>query len=703
MNNWLKTILLVFILFASIKLLAQKDPKTDKQSTQIIEDRIEYLLQSLDAEEIDLTTLFDELYYYLEHPINLNSATKEELLNLQLLNDFQIQSLLYYQSKNNGFSSLYELRTIDGFDTEIIKQILPFLTVEPIQEKRKIKAKNVIKYGRHELITRHTRVLPNSLAYSEISDSALAENPNARYLGSPNRLYARYRFRYGQKISAGITGEKDPGEEFARGSQPNGFDFYSAHLFLQDMGPVKRLAIGDYQLQMGQGLTAWSGFGFRKSPTQTVNVKRYAQQIRPYTSADENLFLRGAAAVLGTDKINVTLAYSQKQIDGNINLELDTLTGEESVSFSSFQLSGMHRMPSELEDKDAIKEQLFAGRLGVDLKFFQLGISGVQSSYSSAFYRNAVFYQFHDFGGDQLTNFGIDYQGTIGKIHFFGETAHCLNNGFATLNGVLLNLDSRLKMSILQRHYEKDFQSQYANAFGERAGVINESGVYFGIELYPVKNVVIHSFYDVYQFPWLSYRADAPAQGQEFSGQLTYRPDRKQEILLLYRNETRDRNMPKKEVFINELSTETSNRYRIQYSTDLTKWLGFRSRIEVRDFEHQPEEKVYGYLFYNDLYFNLLENKLTLKLRYALFDAQDYDARIYAYEHDLLYQFNVPAYYLTGSRVYTVLRYKINESLTVNCKVAQTYLADRDYFGSGKDLIASRVRTELKSQLIWKF
>ena len=356
MTNSRVYILILGLLLSCFSLQAQQTKLTEQESTKIIEDRIEYLLQSMDAEEVDLTTLFDQLYYYLENPINLNTATKDELSDLQLLNDFQIQELLFYQSKNQGFATLYELRTIEGFTPDIIQQILPFVSITQVETKRKIKPKNVIKYGRNEMILRHTRVLPNAVGYDEVADSVLSQNPNAKYLGSPDRLYARYRFRYGKKISAGITGEKDPGEEFINSTNTKGFDFYSAHLFLQDLGPVKKLALGDYQLQMGQGLTVWSGFGFRKSPTQTVNVKRYAQQVRPYTSADENLFLRGAAAVIGTDKISLTVAYSQKNIDGNINLALDTLTGEEASSFSSFQLSGFHRTPSELEDKDAIED-----------------------------------------------------------------------------------------------------------------------------------------------------------------------------------------------------------------------------------------------------------------------------------------------------------------------------------------------------------
>jgi len=46
-----------------------------------------------------------------------------------------------------------------------------------------------------------------------------------------------------------MTMEKDPGEEFFRGSNRVGFDFYSAHLYYRNISrTVKALAFGDYQV-----------------------------------------------------------------------------------------------------------------------------------------------------------------------------------------------------------------------------------------------------------------------------------------------------------------------------------------------------------------------------------------------------------------------------------------------------------------------
>ena len=111
----------------------------------------------------------------------------------------------------------------------------------------------MIKYGKNNLMIRYQQILEEQKGFTENNDTSAS--PNSRYLGSPEKIYARYQFKYSNKLSFGITAEKDAGEEFFNGTQKNGFDFYSAHLFFKDFGKIKALAIGDYQVQFGQGLT----------------------------------------------------------------------------------------------------------------------------------------------------------------------------------------------------------------------------------------------------------------------------------------------------------------------------------------------------------------------------------------------------------------------------------------------------------------
>ncbi|MEM9024527.1 MAG: hypothetical protein AAGB22_12345, partial [Bacteroidota bacterium] len=348
-----------------------------QQREQIIEQRIELIAESLEAEEIDFTTLFDELNTFYEHPINLNRTTQDELERLRLLSDFQILSLMDHIDQTGKLVNIYELQAIRGFDRESIRLILPFVKVSEASSNARITLSDLRKDGDHMLMLRYIRLLEEVEGASPIEDSLLAENPNRRFLGSEDRLYARYRFTYLNRISVGFTAEKDAGEEFFSGTQSGGFDFYSGHVFVRDFGFVKQLALGDYQIQLGQGLTFWSGLGFGKS-SDVLNIKRNAPVIKPYTSVDENRFLRGGATTVGWKNWELTGFYSNRQIDANI-IEADTNENEPALVVSSFQSSGLHRTPGEVLDKDAIEETNYGMHLAYNTRRLTVGATAIRS------------------------------------------------------------------------------------------------------------------------------------------------------------------------------------------------------------------------------------------------------------------------------------------------------------------------------------
>ena len=112
----------------------------------------------------------------------------------------------------------------------------------------------------------------------------------------------------------------------------NGFDFYSGHVSLRDIGFLKALTIGDFQLEFGQGLTLWSGLSFGKS-SDAINLKRFARGVRPNTSANENLLFSGSSHDYRHQTFVIFSAfYSSHKIDANL-VELDTLDNESVFSF----------------------------------------------------------------------------------------------------------------------------------------------------------------------------------------------------------------------------------------------------------------------------------------------------------------------------------------------------------------------------------
>jgi len=289
----------------------------DDESQKIIERRIEFIGENLEDSDIDLTVFLEDLYFFLENPLNLNIAEFDDLNKLHLLTDVQIVAIINYRNKFGQFLTIYELAAIPELDAEVIEMLIPFVRVDAVV-KDNFKRKYAFTQGRNELLLRYERVLEQKAGYLEYPDSILAESPNKAYLGSPDKIYLRYRYQYKDRLSFGFTAEKDAGEEFFTGTQRQGFDFYSGHIFFRDVWKFQSIALGDYQVKIGQGLTMWSGFAMGKTPN-VFAARRNAPLLRPYTSVNESLFLRGGAFTLGFNNWQITAFGSYKGVDANIN------------------------------------------------------------------------------------------------------------------------------------------------------------------------------------------------------------------------------------------------------------------------------------------------------------------------------------------------------------------------------------------------
>jgi len=374
-NKQMKFIITFFIMFCFIslpnhQLSAQVEDTIPREIEENIEQQIEKFAEESE-EELDFTDLLDQLNYLQKHPINLNRTNYDELKQIFFLTDIQINNLLDHIKKNGKLATIYELQTIDGFTPDVIEKISPYIRVAEDVKGATLSLKEILNNSKGEFFLREQRYLEEQKGYSPISDSALQKSPNSRYLGSPDRIYTKFRLKYYNNISLGFTAEKDPGEEFFKGTQKNGFDFYSAHLFIKDMWKFKALAIGDYLAQFGQGLTLWTGLSFGKS-SDAILIKKFAPGLKASTSSDENRFMRGVATTVGIGLFEVTGFYSNKKLDANVKNQEDTLAVED-FFVSSFDESGIHATPSELNNKDAVGETIYGGRFAYKTDRINIG------------------------------------------------------------------------------------------------------------------------------------------------------------------------------------------------------------------------------------------------------------------------------------------------------------------------------------------
>lgn len=694
----IKNVLLLFSLLL-LNLFGLKSQELEEAKKDIIEQRVDFLLDINEEGEADFTTLFEQLEYFFEHPINLNHTSAEELNQLGLLNQIQINALMNHIEKHGKLIRLEELQTVSAFDLESILMIQPFVKIKYAETQNRWSLSEIQSEGKMNFFLRYSRILEEQKGFSSIDPQELEENPNSRYLGSPDKLYSRFKFSFLNKISIGFTSEKDAGEEFFKGSQKQGFDFYSAHLFIRDIGQIKQLALGDFQAQFGQGLTFWSGLAFGRTPS-IFSLKRNAPKLRPYTSVQEDLFLRGGGATLEFQDLELTLFYSSKQTDANI---ISQDTNERETIISSLPENGFHRTPNELDKKNAVLVKYFGGNLSYHKKNFNLGLTAVNNSIQANFQpRTRLSNQFSSLDNEN-TNFGMDFSYLIKNINLFGELSKSVSGGYAHTLGALMVIDPRLSLGLQHRNFQKDFIPIQSNAIGESTNNTNEEGTFIGIESKLSQSFTLSAYADRFIFPWLRFRSDAPSTGQRLFAQLDYRPNKQLQTYFRFRQREKGRNIASTENKINTVGQETTNNYRLHFSYQITKGLRISSRIEYSSYQLDKENKEDGILIYQDLRFKKLGSPLTFSVRYTMFDTESFNSRIYAYENDVLYAFSIPAFSGRGARFYIISKYHLNRSIDIWLRFAQTSFADRKEIGIGRDEIDGNLRSEIKAQIRIKF
>ncbi len=672
----------------------------DQNRSLVIEEYAEKIFEST-GDETDLNTLFADLNRFLEDPLNLNAATRDELEKLQVLTDFQVSSLHTYIETNGPLETIYELPLVYGFTEEIARLISPFVTVQSVPSSvRDLKFSGWRRHGRHSLILRSKRVLEQQEGYTSPGDTAGIPDPNSRYPGNPWRYYARYKYAMGSRIRAGFIAEKDPGEEFFAGTSKTGFDFYSGHIAVTGPGTIKNAILGDYQLRLGQGLNFWSGLSFGKSP-YAVSIRKKATGIIPYASTNENRFLRGIATTLAFNRFELSTFFSHKKVDGNI-VKYDSANNKP-VVFSAFQETGMHRIPREIEDEKSVPETIGGGHFRYNSEKLEIGFTAVHYFFGAELKRDDTPWNQYRFSGTSNTNFGIDYHLMTGRVSMFGEAAMSINRGKALLNGINFDPFPMIRLALLHRWYQKNHQALYADAFGEDQNAVNENGFYLGTSLEPFKNWMISGYFDVFSFPWVRYNTSGPSHGHDHFFECKYLAGDDLTMYIRYRMRMREEDAQTAQPGIAPTGKNRLSGFRYDISYKISEKFRFRNRVEITASTDTDHGKSSGYLLYHDATGNFGNFPLRMAFRIAVFDVENYAARIYAYEHDVLYAFSVPAYYGRGIRTYLNLRYPLSEKIDLWMKYAMTAYNDRDRVGSGLSATEGNKRSDLTLQCRFRF
>ncbi len=667
-------------------------------------------LFQIQDEDIAYEDIYESLLLYYSNKLNLNKVQPEELASLYILSPAQLSNFFSYRDQFGDFLSLNELQAIPEMDLETIRLLRPFITVEESANDNRPLIQRILEEDNNYLLLRYTRRLEKQLGYTEalpldtifirdeqdnITDT-LTSRPT-RYLGSPNKLYGRFRTSRRGDFSFGFTFEKDQGERFTFNEGQNGFDFYSYHLLLENKLGFSKIMLGDFQIQSGQGIVFGAGFNAGKGAETVNTTKRNSLGIRPYTSVLESGFFRGVGLSKTFGDLEVTLFYSNLSQDGNI--QSDTTFSDFDEFVNSIQNTGFHRTPSEFVTKNQIEEQSFGGVIQYKPnRRFSIGVSGLNSKYSTPLQRKPNNYNQFEFKGDHnyITSLFVNY--TWQNITFFSEAAQSKSGGIGAVGGLVASLSSIVDIAMVLRNYDKDFHSFYGNAFSENSRNINEKGTYWGLSIKPNRKHKLNIYYDRFRFPWLRFRTEAPSVGNEWLGRYSYFPTRQVALYAQIREQTRQVTIPNDN--LNRLVNQVKRNYIFNVDYELKPWLRLKTKVQSST-QSEGKEFTKGFAIIQDVNFDWW--KLKFNTRMALFETDDFDNAQYVYESDVLYAFSIPAYNGTGIRTYAMVRYDPLKNLSVWLRYARFSFRDREVVGSGLEESQENTSSEVKAMLRFKF
>jgi hypothetical protein len=651
----------LIIIVAFSLLLCNASSGQAENNTEIISN----IAEELAAEDNDPESAAIYLEYLnelLENPVKINLGDVSDLSRLFFLSDFQVKSLADHIRRTGNIVSIYEIAAIPGFDQHTAEMMSPFISLK----------ENAT--GSSDTLSVRSTLITNFILKPGESDTSS--------LGSPLKILTKYRISAG-RFSAGFTTEKDAGEKFFTGS-PKLPDFLSANAAYSGKGLVKRAILGDFSLRFGAGTCINTAMrtGIQLTAPGFMTVR---DNIRPYTSTDENNFFRGAAADLAVKNTELIVFYSRNRIDATPELSSDSTI----LFINSIYKTGLHNTSSLLLKKDLLTETVYGMSLSYNFRFMRIGASLSETRLSIPLHINAddpeSIYNFEGAGNSLLS---INYNTLAGRILFYGEMA--LNNfsNSALVNGVTLRPSDRLTINVLWRKYSPGFAALNGKGPGNNSSSSDEQGITGNFSFEAAKHLFISAGCDVTHYFWLKYRCSFPSMSRKDGIVLRYLPSEKLSFEFSY---------DYRYSMIDDLNTSGVADIKRSESR-LFKWLFRYSPEENSSFATRISYKtVYpvrsrGMLLLQDIYYRFRSLPVTLWFRYCLFSTESWDSRLYTYENDLLYSFSIPALSGEGSRSYIMVKWDIGHFAELRIKYGLTEITEKSRIESFNDELKLQFR-----------
>ena len=612
------------------------------------------------SEDLPLLEQLSDLH---DSPMNLNTATREDLLQLPFLDESKVDSLLSYRDRalahNRCVLSLGELLFIKNLTLSDRRMLSLFVTAGPrgaaVYGKEKVK---------HEVDTRF--------------DFPLYDRAGP-FVGPKMANQLRYRFSRGSRISAGLTFQKDSYEPFGR-RKTYPYDHNSFYFKYQSQR--WSLVVGDYELTFGQGLVmGQNGWGSnRQMLSQTL--PRSDVVLKPHTSSGEYYFLRGAAGTVRLGRrMHLTAFASWRKLDGRV--VDDTLT--------SFQTSGLHRTQTELDRRRAIGQLMGGARLAYRWGTAQVGLSGVGTWYDKTVYPKMQKYNRYYLRGQSAWAMSLDYGARLRNWAFVGEMSLDGHMHFATTHSLMWKMAPSWQMAMNLRLFSTRFVTPNGRTLSQNSKVQNEQAVTLSVRGSPFNRMDVTAYVEAFRLPRPSYRADTTANGLEAMLQADYDLRKGWKLSGRYKLKSRQYNLTGVK---GVMAYTTTQRFSVQLGCTREKWNAVLT-LGGTHYGVQSSKSSWGGVVAVRARVKPVK-KLTVQGLFGFFNTDDFDSRVYVYMPQMSgHALTLPALTDRGVTTAWVVEWQPWRFLKFGARYALVRYFNRDTISTG----ATEIRAPAKNDL----
>lgn len=699
-----------YVLLALCVLLAP-DVHAQEPTMPALQDLYGALSDLDDFDEEGWQSAYEILCDMAENPQNINETTIEDLQQVPLLPERQIAAILSYRSLYGDLHSISELSLITAIDRP--RQILlsALFYAKPTKDN-----------GRTALLSANDslRQTMASTRYSykkeRIGSSLLftMNIPTYERAGYKDGTYHGYQFshtlRYTQNskhYQIGLTAAQDAGEPFFADCNKKGWDFYTGYVRLKNMGALKNLVVGHYQLSLGMGLVMNNGFRLSRT-SMLYTPPSFTTSLRGHSSRQESNYLQGVAATIAfpgnslARKLALTAFASYRPLDA-------TMTEGSNRYVTTILTTGYHRTTSEIERRNNTRQSAAGASLSMNFLPVRLALNIVHTHYRDSLAPDmSQKYRYYQARGKDFTSASLSYAYISSRLQLSGETALSSRAttpteekggmAAATMNNIFWKINSSWTAFATQRFYSYRFLSPLGKSFGDVSDVQNETGIYAGATTTAIPHLALSAYVDCAYHPWYRYSYAGSSRSWDTYLLATYT---KQKITASVRYRYREQALSDDGSALPAYNgsfpgtAQHTLRFSLKYNSG--RW----TSISQLQGTYLPTSSDWGFLLSEGIGYNISYVSLWASVSY--FKTTDYGSRLYLTDHALTYGAFSTMLYGHGVYANAFVQFSLPNDISIALRCNRMQYFDRKHISSAHQLIDAAGMSDIQLQLGWKF